>query len=155
TVNGVTVADGAKVSENFTLAPVPRHTVSGTVTDGSGHHWPLYAKITASGVPGGPVFTNPATGKFSLDLPHGHDYTLAVSAAYPGDEQAHKTVTVASSDQTVPFALTVDRVAETAPGYAVHHVGTTQTFDSTTAAPSGWSVANAPGTSGGWSFNDP
>ncbi|MEU1596445.1 carboxypeptidase regulatory-like domain-containing protein [Streptomyces sp. NPDC005708] len=154
-VNGVTVADGAKVSENFTLAPVPRHTVSGTVTDGSGHHWPLYAKITASGVPGGPVFTDPATGKFSLDLPQGHDYTLTVSAAYPGYEQTHKTVTVASSDQTVPFALSVDRVAETAPGYAVHHVGGTQTFDSTTASPSGWSVANAPGTSGGWSFNDP
>jgi N-acetylneuraminic acid mutarotase len=154
-VNGVTVADGAKVTENFTLAPVPRHTVSGIVTDGSGHHWPLYAKIAASGVPGGPVFTNPVTGKFSLDLPQGHDYTLSVSAAYPGYQQATKTVTVAGTDQTVPFSLTVDRVAETAPGYAVHRVGTTQTFDSTSGAPAGWTVVNAPGTSGGWTFDDP
>ncbi|MEU6218222.1 carboxypeptidase regulatory-like domain-containing protein [Streptomyces sp. NPDC047022] len=155
TVQGVTVTDGGKVSENFMLAPVPRHTVSGTVTDGTGHHWPLYAKITASGVPGGPAFTDPVTGRFSLDLPQGHDYTLSVSAAYPGYQQVNRTVTVAGSDQTIPIDLPVDRVAETAPGYAVHRVGTTQTFDSTNGAPAGWSVVNASGTNGGWTFDDP
>src|SRR5262249_7146920 len=135
TVTAVTIADGAKVSENFSLAVVPRHVVSGTVTDGGGHGWPLYARITASGVAGRPVFTHPLTGQFGLDLPQGHDYTLTVSAAYPGYVQAQKTLTVADSDQVVPFALAVDRVAETAPGYAVHRVGPTETFDSTTGAP--------------------
>ncbi len=100
-VTAVTVADGATVGENFSLVPVPRHVVSGIVTDGGGHGWPLYAKITAGGVPGAPVYTNPVTGKFSLDLPQGHDYTLTVDAAYPGYEQVDKTVTVAGSDQTV------------------------------------------------------
>ena len=59
----------------------------GTVTDGSGHGWPLYAKITAKGVPGGPVFTNPVTGKYSLQLAAGADYTLSVSSVYPGYQQ--------------------------------------------------------------------
>jgi N-acetylneuraminic acid mutarotase len=155
TTQGVAVADGAKVRESFSLSPVPRHVVSGTVTDGGGHGWPLYAKITADGVPGGPVFTDPVTGKFSLDLPQGHAYTLTVSAVYPGYQQLSTTVTVAGTDQTLPIALPVDRVAETAPGYAVHRVGTTQTFDSTTQAPPGWRVVNAPGSTGGWTFNDP
>ena len=49
------------MTENVGLSPVPRATVSGVVTDGSGHSWPLYARITVDGVPGGPVFTDPAT----------------------------------------------------------------------------------------------
>ena len=40
-VTGVAVADGATVTENFTLAAVARATITGTVTDGSGHGWPL------------------------------------------------------------------------------------------------------------------
>ncbi|WP_456243101.1 carboxypeptidase regulatory-like domain-containing protein [Streptomyces chiangmaiensis] len=155
TVTGVSVADGASVSENFSLASVPSRTVSGKVTDGSGHDWPLYARMTVDGVPGGPVFTDPVTGEYSLRLPQGHDYTLHVSAAYPGYEAQQRTVTLGSSALTVPFALPVDRKAEITPGYAVHWTGTNQGFDSAAAAPDGWKVVNADGTNGGWTFDDP
>ncbi len=57
----VTVPAGGAVNHDFALAALPLVTVSGGVTDGSGHGWPLYAKIDVSGRPGGPVFTNPAT----------------------------------------------------------------------------------------------
>ncbi|MFF3874247.1 carboxypeptidase regulatory-like domain-containing protein [Streptomyces sp. NPDC001978] len=154
-VTGVSVADGATVSENFSLASVPSHTVSGTVTDGSGHGWPLYAKITVDGAPGGPVFTNPTTGKYSLQLAQGRTYTLHVSSAYSGYQTGQKAVTVDTRGQAVFFALPVDRAAEIAPGYAVHWTGATQTFDSPAGAPDGWSVVDAPGTSGGWTFDDP
>ncbi|MFF1969802.1 carboxypeptidase regulatory-like domain-containing protein [Streptomyces sp. NPDC058232] len=154
-VTGVSVAEGATVSENVSLASVPSHTVSGTVTDGSGHGWPLYAKITVDGVPGGPVFTDPATGKYSLQLAQGRTYTLHVSPGYPGYLSGQKAVTVDTGAQTASFALPVDRAAEIAPGYAVHWTGTTQTFDSPSGAPDGWSVVDEPGTSGGWTFDDP
>ena len=54
-----------------------RRRSSGTVTDGSGHGWPLYATITVDGVPGGPVFTDPYTGHYSLTLPQGADVHAA------------------------------------------------------------------------------
>ena len=77
TISGVTVTDGGTVTENFALDPVPTSTVSGTVTDGSGHGWPLYATITVDGVPGGPVYTDPYTGHYSLTLPQGADVHAA------------------------------------------------------------------------------
>ena len=45
------VTDGGAVTADFALTRCPAQTVSGKVTDGSGHGWPLYAKITADGVP--------------------------------------------------------------------------------------------------------
>src|SRR6185437_7852449 len=75
TITGVVVAENATVTENVGLSPVAKSTVSGVVTDGSGHSWPLYARITVDGVPGGPVFTDPATGHYSLSLPQGQTYT--------------------------------------------------------------------------------
>ena len=84
TIDGVVVANGGTVSENVTLAAVARVTVSGKVTDSSGQGWPLYATISVDGVPGGPVYTNPKTGAYSLQLPVNADYTFHVASAYPG-----------------------------------------------------------------------
>ncbi|MEV6013310.1 carboxypeptidase regulatory-like domain-containing protein [Streptomyces sp. NPDC051976] len=154
TATGVTLADGATVTTSFALDAVPTHTVTGRVTDGSGHGWPLYAKITADGVPGGPVFTDPATGAYTLTLPEGSSYTLHVTANYPGYVKTDKSVTVGTADQTANISVPVDAVAAQAPGYAVHLTGNTEGFTSTTGPPAGWSVSNATGTSGGWGFTD-
>jgi N-acetylneuraminic acid mutarotase len=153
TLTGVTVTDGGSVTENFALDPVASSTVSGTVTDGSGHNWPLYATITADGVPGGPVYTDPFTGHYSLTLPQGQTFTLHVSANYPGYQQVTQMVTVGTSDTNVNVSVPVDANSCIAPGYTVSNVGSTQTFDGTTT-PAGWTVVNNTAV-GGWEFDDP
>jgi hypothetical protein len=151
----VTVAEGATVTQDFALEPVPSQTISGRVTDGSGHGWPLYAKITVDGVPGGPVWTDPVTGGYVITLPTNHDYTFHVTSAYTGYQTVTKKVSIGIVPQTVSLTVPVDRWAGTAPGYSTKRSGTTEPFDSTTAAPDGWSVVNADGTTGGWQFDDP
>ena len=153
TVSGVDLADGATVTESFALDAVPRQTVSGKVTDGSGHGWPLYAEVTADGVPGGPVFTDPVTGAFSLTLPENATYSLHVTADYPGYRATVATVALGTAAKTVNIPVKVDPASTQAPGYTVSLDGTTEPFD-TTAAPQGWTVDNAEGTQGGWTFDD-
>ncbi|HKT02762.1 MAG TPA: carboxypeptidase regulatory-like domain-containing protein [Rugosimonospora sp.] len=149
----VSVADGATVTQNFALAPVPSATVSGRITDGSGHGWPLYAAITVDGVPGGPVFTDPYTGRYRLQLPQGSTYQLHVAANYAGYQALSVAVPVGTGDVTRNLAVPVDTVACDARGYQLHFAGTTESFDSA-SAPAGWSVSNA-NANGGWVFNDP
>ncbi|CAG6390787.1 carboxypeptidase regulatory-like domain-containing protein [Streptomyces cocklensis] len=155
TAKSVAVADGATLTRNFALSPLPSQTISGKVTDGSGHGWPLYARITADGVPGGPVWTDPATGAYTMTLPRGHDYTLHVTASLPGYQGVDKTVTFGDVRRTVNLSVPTDPWQATAAGYAVHLAGPTEGFTSSTAAPTGWSVVNADGTTGGWEFDDP
>ncbi|WP_329459772.1 carboxypeptidase regulatory-like domain-containing protein [Streptomyces sp. NBC_01497] len=148
------VADGATLTKDFSLTPVPSQTVSGKVTDGSGHGWPLYAKITVDGAPGAPVWTDPATGAYDLSLPQGHDYTLHVAATTPGYHEAVKTISVGDAPVSAGLSLKADPFGGTTPGYTSKDSGTTEPFDSTTSAPDGWKVVSA-GDGGGWVFNDP
>ncbi len=152
---GVALTDGGSVTQSFALDSVPRQTVTGRVTDGSGHGWPLYAKITADGVPGGPVFTDPVTGGYSLTLPQDHTYTLHIAADYPGYQTVDKTVQVEAADQSANVSVPIDADSGQAPGYQVELKGATEPFTSTDGPPAGWTVANADGTTGGWAFDDP
>jgi N-acetylneuraminic acid mutarotase len=154
TVSGVVVADGTTVTENFSLTAQARATVSGTVTDGSGHGWPLYAAISVAGAPGGPVYTDPKTGAYTLKLPVNGSYNVQITAAYPGYQPTATTVTVGTSDITQNFAISVDGASCTAPGYVSHAHGSFQSFD-TTSIPDGWTITNAANTTGGWEFDDP
>lgn len=151
----LTIADGQSLDRDFELAAIPRQKVRGTVEDGSGHGWPLYAKVTVDGSPEAPVWTDPATGAYELSLPRGADYTLGVTAELPGYEPAEQSVTVGKRPVGKDFALTADPDAATAVGYTLRRDGATQTFDSTATAPQGWTVVNAPGTDNGWQFDDP
>ncbi|MEV6814544.1 S8 family serine peptidase [Micromonospora sp. NPDC051296] len=150
----VTVSEGGAVTRNFALVANPTVTVSGKVTDGSGHGWPLYAKIEVAGRPGAPVFTDPVTGRYSFTVPGNSSYRLTVTARYPGYRTVTREVPVAGAAATVNVAVPVD-AACTATGYS-GRFGTpllTQSFDGT-SAPSGWTVTNRTA-SGGWVFNDP
>src|SRR5205814_520324 len=117
TVTGVTVTDGATTTVDFALTAVPKITISGTVKDGSGHGWPLYAKIAVSGVPGGPVFTDPVTGHYQVSVAAGSSYTLHVTANYPGYDPADVTVTAGTTDVVQDIALKVNADSCAAPGY--------------------------------------
>jgi N-acetylneuraminic acid mutarotase len=150
--SGVTIADGASVTSNLALDPLPRSTVSGTVTDGSGHGWPLYAKITVDGVPGGPVFTDPYTGRYHLTLPEGRTYTAHLTANYPGYQPVNLSLPLGADDVQRDVSVPIDVADCTAPGWATHYAGTRETFD-TAGTPPGWTVSNA-NTFGGWEFDD-
>ncbi|MFJ9352167.1 carboxypeptidase regulatory-like domain-containing protein [Streptomyces sp. NPDC101237] len=153
--SAVTVADGDSITRDLSLDAAPSRTVTGRITDGSGHGYPLYASVTAQDVPGAPVFTDPYTGVYKLKLPEGHDYTLKIVAQYPGYQTAAKTVRVESPMRPIDVALPVDRERDTFAGYDVGTVGRTEAFDATDSPPEGWSVVNAPDTTGGWQFSDP
>ena len=81
-VSGVVVTPPGATTQDFTLTPKAQITVNGTVTDGSGAGWPLYATIhiEATGF-STTVFTSPLTGQYSLNLFETTDYTFTVSSA--------------------------------------------------------------------------
>ncbi|WP_233512658.1 S8 family serine peptidase [Micromonospora deserti] len=149
-----TVTTDATTTINAALTPVPNVTVSGSVTDGSGHGWPLYAKVTVEGASGVSDHTTPASGRYSLTLPAGTTYTLKVEPQYPGYQTVTKEVVVGSGNATANVAVPVqDTACTTAPGYRYGSDGEYETFDGTTV-PAGWSVADHAGTGQVWKFTD-
>ncbi|WP_392567451.1 carboxypeptidase regulatory-like domain-containing protein [Actinacidiphila glaucinigra] len=151
----VTIADGAALTRDYALQTVPSRTITGKITDGSGHGWPLYAKIVVDGAPGGPVWTDPATGAYSVKLPQNRAHTLRITASLPGYEEVTRHLAAGTTAQRLDVPVPADVWSAGAPAYAPRLTGPTQRFTSTDAPPEGWSVVNAEGTQGGWAFDDP
>ncbi|MFD9287584.1 carboxypeptidase regulatory-like domain-containing protein [Streptomyces sp. NPDC060030] len=156
TAEGIDVAEGAVVTRDFSVRKLATHRVSGTVTDGSGHGWPLHAKISVDGVPGAPVWSDPFTGAYRLDLPGDRTYTLRVVP----DDAHYRTLTrqvkVVSADRTVRLRLPADTWSTDDPAYSLKiHTVDAQPFDSADGPPEGWTVTDAPGAPRGWRFDDP
>ncbi len=132
--------------------------MSGTVTDGSGHKWPLYAKITIPGDPGSPVYTSPYTGRYSITLPAEASYTLTVAPVYAGYNSVTSTVTLGAKDVTRNIKAGADTSACDAPGYSWNYDGGTGT-DFTgwtgTTPRGGWKNIDTEGNGEVWAFNDP
>jgi N-acetylneuraminic acid mutarotase len=148
------VADGAALTVDVPLESLPSQVVSGTVTDGGGHGWPLYARIEIGGGSGAPVFTDPATGRYSVKLPENASYTFTVSAEYPGYLPKTQPVEVGTAPVNVDVALPVDAEKANAAGYSLtYHGGGMQAFDGR-STPDGWTVVNNTA-NGGWRFDDP
>ncbi|MBB4959661.1 S8 family serine peptidase [Micromonospora polyrhachis] len=149
----VTVAEGSAVSQNFALVASPTVTVTGKVTDGSGHGWPLYAKIEVAGRPGAPVYTNPVTGKYSFTVPGNSTYKLTTTANIPGYQTVTSDLVVGAAAKTLNVAVPIDAGC-TAPGYqaSLSDPLLSETFDGT-GTPAGWSVVNRT-EGGGWGFQD-
>lgn len=156
TAPGVTVGEGATVSRDFALRKLATHRVSGTVTDGSGHGWPLHAKITVDGVPGAPVWSDAYTGAYSVDLPADRTYTVRITTDDTHYQPLVRQVKVGATDQHVGLALPADTWAGDDPAYTLKvRALDTQSFDSVGGPPPGWQVADAPGSPSGWAFDDP
>jgi hypothetical protein len=152
TITGISVSDGASLTEDVTLTQSPEAPVSGTVTDASGHGWPLYAEITIDGYPNGPIFTDPTTGKYRVTLPASTDYTMHVNPVYDGYQAQTHTVHLEPSGSTSNVALTVDATSCTAPGYGRNGVGTDFIGWTGSTGKDGWTVS---GSSATWRFDDP
>ncbi|MCX4530928.1 carboxypeptidase regulatory-like domain-containing protein [Streptomyces sp. NBC_01669] len=154
TVSGVALADGQTVTENFALTAKSRVNVTGTVHDGSGHDWPLYATVRVKGEPTAVAYTDPRTGKYTLSVPAGDTYTLQADPLYPGYQRNSQDVQVGSADVTHDVNASVDWTTCSTAGYGLHYDGTAESFDGTTA-PSGWTVDDKVGNGQTWVFNDP
>ncbi|MFU8852034.1 carboxypeptidase regulatory-like domain-containing protein [Micromonospora sp. SL1-18] len=163
TLPGVSVATHATVDGTFALTPIASRGLTGTVTDASGHGWPVYARISIDGYPNGPVFTDPFTGRYQVDLPVDAAYTLHVSPVdMPGYVTSTLTATIdpqptgRPSDVQLDVPLQADPALCTAPGYAYRYHGANADFEGWGATPhSGWQVTDDAGTGKTWTFNDP
>jgi N-acetylneuraminic acid mutarotase len=149
----VTVTAGETVTQDFALAAAPMGSVVGSVSDGSGHGWRLYSKITVDGAAAG-TFSDPSTGEFSLSLPVG-TYSVTVASQYPGYQPETREITVAEGQSTQDFALEVDSTTCAAPGYEFNSSGSvTENFNGG-ALPAGWAIEDNAGTGQVWRFDDP
>lgn len=152
TVPAVSVAKDQTTTSNPALTSLPMASITGRVTDDSGHGWPLYAGITVVGAPLGVIHTDPADGTYRIQLPAGATYRLAIRPEYPGYQTLTRDLTVEAGDHTADFAVPVNAVTCNAPGYRTEYTGMRETFDAPTI-PAGWESARTVGD--GWVFNDP
>ena len=158
TADSVTVTDNATTTANFPLTAEPTATVGGTVTDGSGHGWPLYASISINGVPGAPVYTNPHTGAYRVTLPQSASYTMTVTPVAPGYQSATQQITVGTSNMTQNITAAVNTSSCVAPGYGVTATGgITERFTGWTGTTpqDGWTVTDNEGNGQTWAFDNP
>jgi hypothetical protein len=145
------VGAGGLVNRNFSLTPVSVSTVTGTVLDGGGQGWPLYARIDIPGFAGSPVFTNPVTGAFTARIPNG-DYAFTVSAVGQGYDEATEAVSIPAAG---PLSFSLAPAGSVCPpGYAKTGAGFTQPFEGGTI-PDGWTVTDNAGLGSTWEFDNP
>jgi PKD repeat protein/subtilisin family serine protease len=138
TITGVEVLADTVTTQDFSLDPAELYTVDGTVTDVT-TGWPLYARLDINGYPDSPVWTDPETGYYRVDLFGGIQYTFHVSAWSPGYLTESRTVGPLATDRTESFQLLADPEVCVAPGYAPQDVYT-QRFEDTDGGfvASGW-----------------
>jgi subtilisin family serine protease len=149
----VTITTDQTTTQNFALQATPRVDVSGVVTDGGGHGWPLYTRITVAGVPGA-WYTDPADGSYSIPLPAGDTYQFTYTPQYPGYIASTEDVEVGSSNVTHDVSLDINADTCIAPGYDFASDGVFETFD-TESTPDGWSIVDNIGNGQVWTFDDP
>ncbi|MBN1246547.1 MAG: S8 family serine peptidase, partial [Anaerolineae bacterium] len=149
-VTGVDVTTDMTTTLDLELPQATYYTVDGTVTDAN-TGWPLYAQIDIAGYPASPVWTDPETGAYSVDLAEGVDYVFTVSAWVDGYEPASRSVSALTADRTEDFALDAEASC-TAPGYAFVD-GVFQSFEGS-FPPAAWTVVNNGGQCT-WVGNDP
>jgi len=87
---GIAIAENVTTTLNVALDLAPSYTVYGKVFDPAAG-WGLYAKITIDGYPGEPIWTDPATGNYSISLVAGQNYTFNAAAFSAGYLQSHST----------------------------------------------------------------
>ncbi|HET7306994.1 MAG TPA: protease pro-enzyme activation domain-containing protein [Gammaproteobacteria bacterium] len=140
----VHVADGGTITQDFALATAPKVILSGTVTDGSGHGYGLYADIkvtTGDYRQVADVWTDPQTGKYRVELADGNDYSIHVAAALDGYNPVSTSVTL-SGNKTQNFTLTAASTCQ-APGYTFSGAGGfSEDFNGGAVPPAGWTETN-------------
>jgi len=130
------------------FAGAPTVQVSGTVTDGSGHGWPLFARIEFTSASTEPVmaYSDPVTGAYATSLADGTTFTTVVTAVAPGYAPAGGTVVTAGAPVDADWTLFASALCD-APGYAAGAFGPpvfSESFDGGVLPP-GWTVETSGG----------
>lgn len=112
TVAGVQVLTDTVTTQDLSMPVAPTWTISGTVTEFETGA-PLSATVEFLETPLGPVYTDPATGSYSISVAQG-TWTMHVTAA--GHAPEDRTVNV-NANQTQDFALQRGTGNCPAPGY--------------------------------------
>ncbi len=134
----VTVPEDGTATQDFALEPAQTATVSGTVTDGSGAGFPLYAQVSVAGQSLA-TFTDPLDGGYALEVPVGEEVRLEAVVQYPGYQVVEQDVLV-EADTVVDLSPTVLPDSCTAPGYtASDSVVLAESFDAG-VLPDGWEI---------------
>ncbi|HTY40967.1 MAG TPA: S-layer homology domain-containing protein [Thermoanaerobaculia bacterium] len=167
--NKMAAAATSKPKSGKSAASKPKRThgasqtpVSGTTTDGSGHGWPLYAKIvfTSDSTEALTVFSDPVTGQYQATLFSGINYTATVTAVEPGYGGGSASLSTEGTPLVQDFSLHADTTCQ-APGYTSSEElipVLNEHFDAG-VLPEGWSIVND-STDGGqpwliWNDADP
>ena len=151
TVSGVSVTEGVTTTmSDIPLTAASSYTVDGVVKDAR-TGWPLYAKIVVEGAPIDPIWTDPVTGAYSVNLLAGTQFTFKVTDFWGGYAESQVVVGPLTANLTQDIFLEPDLQACTATGYKMH--GILEGFDST-SLPAGWTVQHVSGACD-WSFNNP
>ncbi|HTR02878.1 MAG TPA: hypothetical protein VMN82_06750, partial [Thermoanaerobaculia bacterium] len=134
-------------------------SISGTVTDGSGHGWPLYAMLefTSDSTEPLEVYSDPVTGQYQASLFDGIAYSVAVASLEGGYRPAGGTLTADGTPLVRDWTLAVDAYACQAPGYQANGVDAilSEGFDAG-VLPAGWSIDTFSGASWKiWDAADP
>ena len=89
------------------FAGAPTVTVSGTVTDGSGHGWPLYARVEFTSPSTDPVvaYSDPVTGQYAANVADATTHTVVVTAVAPGYAAGGGTVVTAGAPIDADWTL--------------------------------------------------
>src|SRR5699024_787306 len=148
----VNVPVDTTVVQDFALDQAPSGTLTGTVTDGSGQGYPLYARVSVAGTDLA-TYTDPVDGSYALDIPLDTYVLVNVTVQYPGYQLASEEMQL-TGDSEHDFAVPVDSFSCIANGYEVNVDGVTETFDDLTL-PAGWAVEDHAGTGQVWTFDDP
>jgi hypothetical protein len=132
-------------------AGAPTVQVSGTVTDGSGHGWPLFARVEFTSPSTDPVvaYSDPVTGAYTAALADGTTFAAAVTAVGPGYVPGGGTVVTAGAPLDADWTLSASALCN-APGYAAGPFGPavfSESFDAGVIPP-GWTVQTNSG--GDW-----
>ena len=158
TFANVEVTQGVTTPLDASLTKIPLVSVQGMVADGSGAGWPVYAEITIQGYPNSPIFSDPLTGHFAVDLLAGIPTTFTVKSILPGYLPQTRTILPVTDHPAEDFTLLVDATTCAAPGYTVDNGGGLfETFGGLTddQPPVGWSVVDNIGNGQVWKFTDP
>ncbi|OLF08742.1 hypothetical protein BLA60_22285 [Actinophytocola xinjiangensis] len=156
TTEAVTVEAG-RTTLGVALESVPTATITGTVLDGSGQGWPLYAKVTVDGEAALSDHTDPATGRYAIRVPVDTTWTLSVASQYEGYLAPDPIrIEVGSADVVNDVALPVDASRCVAAGYRLGPIQPvlTENFDAG-ALPAGWTIDDRVGKGQNWVFDDP
>ena len=156
TKSALELSVGGQLNLAFGLKELPTRTLSGTITDGSGHGWPMYAKIEVPGDPDGPVFTDPSTGRYHLNLPANSSQRLHVTAAPVRLPATDLTVHMHHGASQANATVDVDPATCNAAGYNYTYHGAHTDFTGWTTGPrDDWTSTDNNGNGELWEFDNP